>query len=774
MSPTTTSMHAEAGQNMGEPWLLHQQTWDEWLHHPRGGESRSSRQPSHWRATLVRGCSDQDELNSLVVFFPGLWFWPPAVQCHNYKKALSHLFDISSMPRHQSKCSTTGLNLLFIDYPNGPFQSSNDCEILPHKCAELIESINHRNHNRVILAGHSFGTLLARRVLLVAAGSGTHTWHAKVTGMALFASSNLGFEPLKLTSVKDRISYRLIQLTEFFFPLIDVKLLDWKLPFFRLALQARRHSSWMTDMRIEWPRLMEGVDSIGAEDGSINRSEINKKLMTLYINGTADELVGDDDMEDVYHLGGYYKSWRISCKQPGSSLLAWRWQGRDFFTHDALEKGKIFDPEQLLHWQSLSFNPELLASGQEMDSGCVSELGVEPTPSEAPTDSPSSVFEQVRLDIRNLLQGSSEGWRQVRRVSDVMAAAAELETQKSVSPDGRRSAARRRARVIFLIHGIRDFADWQENIEYHLRRLSINASSSSDDILHIVPISYGYFTALQFLFRMERRRAVRAFTDSYLQVISQFPSISQEDINVYAHSNGTFVFAEAIRRYKSIRVNRVLFGGSVLPTSFAWRDYTAAQGTGQVRQLINYCANRDYPTGFLCRGLSFPWLGKPYLEIGPAGTDGFATRSRGKDVFNYYIEGDHGATNAPGKNAALRVACFLLGLDNIPTENSTSISDYSLMNPFGGEPNIRKAPQSWYRGVRGWSIALSAFAASLALIGLVVAILVYAPSPKISDLIIKLLPSPLAENSVLHQSAALFKWAAFACGALILYILARV
>ena len=192
-----------------------------------------------------------------------------------------------------------------------------------------------------------------------------------------------------------------------------------------------------------------------------------------------------------------------------------------------------------------------------------------------------------------------------------------------------------RSGIVFLIHGIRDYADWQENLGYEIRKL---AEGSQLNCVEVVHVRYGYFNVFQFPFIDQRLRCVRAFADAYYQARTRFPYVKEADIHVLAHSNGTFVLAEAMRQHREIRFNRVILCGSVLPRGFDWGLLWRRE---QVRDIHNDCANRDWPVGWLCRGLSI----LTPLGLGTAGYSGFETFHYWCRPFirNNFLKGDHGA-----------------------------------------------------------------------------------------------------------------------------------
>jgi alpha-beta hydrolase superfamily lysophospholipase len=178
--------------------------------------------------------------------------------------------------------------------------------------------------------------------------------------------------------------------------------------------------------------------------------------------------------------------------------------------------------------------------------------------------------------------------------------------------------------LVFLIHGIRDFAGWHETLEYEIQLINPRA--------RVVSVRYGYFTALQFLLPLQRSKNVRIFIDHYIQEISRNPNIP---IHVAAHSYGTYLFGRGMKRQSGIFVNRVYFAGSVLPRNFNWNQIFP-----RLQALRNDCANGDWAVGVLCYYLRFlPWN---WNDIGIAGTKGFSGRLPNIRS-NQYLKGDHGA-----------------------------------------------------------------------------------------------------------------------------------
>lgn len=180
--------------------------------------------------------------------------------------------------------------------------------------------------------------------------------------------------------------------------------------------------------------------------------------------------------------------------------------------------------------------------------------------------------------------------------------------------------------IIFLVHGIRDFADWHKTLAHLITQKS--------PLSRVVSVRFGYFTALQFLLPLQRRKNIRVFIDQYIQELAEYPNIP---VHVVAHSYGTYIFAQAMKQQSGINVNRIYMAGSVLPGNFNWQELSVEKRFDAIR---NDCANGDWAVGVLSKYLCYlPWN---WGDIGTAGIDGFS-RNNGNVISNQYLEGGHGS-----------------------------------------------------------------------------------------------------------------------------------
>jgi pimeloyl-ACP methyl ester carboxylesterase len=211
----------------------------------------------------------------------------------------------------------------------------------------------------------------------------------------------------------------------------------------------------------------------------------------------------------------------------------------------------------------------------------------------------------------------------------------------------------KRDHLVFLIHGICDFAEWQDALEYEIESLEKN--------IVVIPVQYGYFTILQFLIPHQQRRAIRVFVDKYVQEVSKSP---QATIAVAAHSNGTLVFERAVRENRFLKVDRAYLAGSILPSKIQWDQPPYCD---QVKQIRNITATRDWPVGILVNSLR--WI---YRSFGTAGFHGFKNKK-----LNYSLEGAHDVALQPHHRG--EVAKYLVGND---TEVKQELKPSPVMSFF--------------------------------------------------------------------------------------------
>jgi predicted esterase len=202
--------------------------------------------------------------------------------------------------------------------------------------------------------------------------------------------------------------------------------------------------------------------------------------------------------------------------------------------------------------------------------------------------------------------------------------------------------------VVFLVHGIRDFGFWTSRLSAAVRA----EGSRRGARVETVTSDYGYFPMINFLFQPERQKNVRWFMDQYTEARARYPSAT---ISFIGHSNGTYLLASALQRYKACTFHRAVFAGSVVNRNFDWPQYVAQR---RINAVQNYVATADIVVAIF--PAVFEHLRRTKADLGSAGHTGFARRD--PPVYQVtYVTGGHGAALDPRNFDAL--AAFVLGDD---------------------------------------------------------------------------------------------------------------
>lgn len=193
--------------------------------------------------------------------------------------------------------------------------------------------------------------------------------------------------------------------------------------------------------------------------------------------------------------------------------------------------------------------------------------------------------------------------------------------------------------VVFILHGIRDLGRWSASFEPILLR-EFRRQNGEDATLAIASVRYGFFGMGPFILRMDRQRYVRWFMDQYTETLARYPNVKRVDF--VGHSNGTYLLADALRRYHAMKIDRVVFAGSVVRRDFDWEPLVAR---GQVGFVRNYVASDDWVVALFPRFFEQRFLRFLGNDIGSAGFNGFdregAPRAAAVVKNIKFIDGSH-------------------------------------------------------------------------------------------------------------------------------------
>ena len=190
--------------------------------------------------------------------------------------------------------------------------------------------------------------------------------------------------------------------------------------------------------------------------------------------------------------------------------------------------------------------------------------------------------------------------------------------------------------VVLVLHGIRDRGAWSSKVRASLER----ASKVTNKIVEQSAPRFGYFSMLLFILGL-RNRYISWFARAYTNILIDFPNVKR--IHFWGHSYGTYVFANALAEYESIRVHNVVLAGSVLPRQFPWADFQRRQRVGDI---CNIVADTDFIVavfpGVMARIRDVTGDTRTRRCIGDAGFVGFE-EPRANHFELVAISGGHGA-----------------------------------------------------------------------------------------------------------------------------------
>ena len=158
--------------------------------------------------------------------------------------------------------------------------------------------------------------------------------------------------------------------------------------------------------------------------------------------------------------------------------------------------------------------------------------------------------------------------------------------------------------IVLLVHGIRTQAEWQAMVREKI---------AVPDKIEVVPIKYGYFDALRFWFPFWTRRKPVEHVYTQIRVALQKARKRHPEarLSIIAHSFGTYVIGEILRRGFDLQVHRLILCGCVLPEDYPWHQI---QGRFDEDKVVNECGKADV----------WPVLAKSMTwGYGASGTHGF-------------------------------------------------------------------------------------------------------------------------------------------------------
>ena len=191
---------------------------------------------------------------------------------------------------------------------------------------------------------------------------------------------------------------------------------------------------------------------------------------------------------------------------------------------------------------------------------------------------------------------------------------------KTANPSNPNTERKRSVHLVVLIHGIRDFGEWQDLVKTHLQRL---------DGIIVEPLGYDYYDPLRFLIPAFFQRRSQAIIADSIRIKKNLLEREFDGVrtSVIAHSFGTHVIIAILENNADIHLENLILCGSVLPRLYDFKNVS-----GRVSgKIINEVGCRDI----------WPVMAKiATFGYGTAGTFGFQ-RSGPENRYHDFRHGDY-------------------------------------------------------------------------------------------------------------------------------------
>ena len=145
-----------------------------------------------------------------------------------------------------------------------------------------------------------------------------------------------------------------------------------------------------------------------------------------------------------------------------------------------------------------------------------------------------------------------------------------------------------RDHTVFMIHGIRTAGDWMDEVGRILRDADLSVNP--------VAVGYGFIDVVSFLLpvRWIRNRLIDRIGR---ELVRSRDLGTTKKLSIVAHSFGTFLVANALKRNPTVKVDCVVLCGSVVPNDFNWSQLDAQLTDIDYRypgfRILNDCGWRD-------------------------------------------------------------------------------------------------------------------------------------------------------------------------------------
>jgi predicted esterase len=343
-----------------------------------------------------------------------------------------------------------------------------------------------------------------------------------------------------------------------------------------------------------------------------------------------------DRVERIVLLAGTNRGWETSPRPHHMSWTTARWMDALNIIGRVIRLGKLirsnrrgapFVADLRLQWL------DLVAEGRDKLPLIVQLLGdIDDQVSHADNSDLKCCGEFYFLEVPNTahlnvvdFSGRSGEARKRLFVRALTASPLELESMNALETLRRDHGVRD---AVMVMHGIRDFGHWTARVSQEIAKWA----TKNGVLVPVVMSSYGYFPMARFLLSVERQKNVRWFVDQYTELRALYP---RARIGFVGHSNGTYLLASALERYRACHFHRAVFAGSVVRTDFPWDRFVAER---RIDGIANFVATNDLVVGVFPAFFERIGIG----DLGGAGHNGFLD-NEGRRFSITYLKGGHSA-----------------------------------------------------------------------------------------------------------------------------------
>jgi hypothetical protein len=133
-------------------------------------------------------------------------------------------------------------------------------------------------------------------------------------------------------------------------------------------------------------------------------------------------------------------------------------------------------------------------------------------------------------------------------------------------------------KVLFPLHGIRTRAAWQRSLADIAHQLGW--------VCRLDRWNFGHFSVVRFLLPRQRRAKVAWLNETYhTEINDKHVAVGENRYpSIIAHSFGSYILGNALLKYETLRFNKIILCGSILPKDFPW---DVLLNRGQVQAVRN-------------------------------------------------------------------------------------------------------------------------------------------------------------------------------------------